>query len=89
MTEVHPNHVHPRSKRTSKAEPYRALFKPLVPVKAGKSQRRKAETYRGARRKAERGPRKSLQLLAIRTVLGISRQEHDRRREEARKLLLA
>ena len=88
MTETHPNHVHPRSKRTAKPEPYRALFKKLKPVKAGESRCRNAKTYRGARRKAERGPRKSLQLLAIRTVLGISRQEHDRRREEARKLLL-
>ncbi len=89
MNEVHPNHVHPRSKRIAKPEPYRALFKKLKPMKAGESRHRKAETYRGARRKAERGHRRSLQLLAIRTVLGISRQKHDRRREETRKLLFA
>ena len=41
-----PFHVHPRSKRTAKS-PYKPLFKPIVPVKAGTSQARKANTYRG------------------------------------------
>lgn len=41
-----PFHVHPRSKRAAKS-PYKPLFKPLVPVKAGTSKARKAETYRG------------------------------------------
>lgn len=40
-----PFHIHPRSKRTAKS-PYKPLFKPLVPVKAGASKARKAETYR-------------------------------------------
>lgn len=46
MTTTDPFHVHPRSKRTAKS-PYKPLFKPLVPVKAGTSQARKANTYRG------------------------------------------
>jgi hypothetical protein len=44
---AHPNHVHPRHKRKAIPAPYRALHKPLVPVKAGASKARKAETYRG------------------------------------------
>lgn len=46
MNSTDPFHVHPRSKRTEKS-PYKPLFKPLVPVKAGTSKARKAETYRG------------------------------------------
>ncbi len=41
-----PFHVHPRHKRTA-TSPYKPLFRPLVPVKAGTSKARKAETYRG------------------------------------------
>jgi hypothetical protein len=41
-----PFHVHPRSKRVA-LSPYKALFRPLVPVKAGTSKARKAATYRG------------------------------------------
>ena len=41
-----PLHVHPRYKRTAKS-PYKPLFRPLVPVKAGTSQKRAARTYRG------------------------------------------
>jgi hypothetical protein len=44
---IHPNHVHPRSKRTAPATKYMPLHKPLVPVKAGASRARKANTYRG------------------------------------------
>jgi hypothetical protein len=43
---IDPFHIHPRSKRTAKS-PYKPLFKPLVPVKAGTSKARKAGTYRG------------------------------------------
>jgi hypothetical protein len=42
---THPDHVHPRQKRTAPPKPYRPLFKPIVPVK--KSKARPAHTYRG------------------------------------------
>ena len=41
-----PFHIHLRSKRTAKS-PYKPLFRPLEPLKAGTSKARKAETYRG------------------------------------------
>jgi len=44
---IDPFHVHPRSKRGVARKPYKPLFRPIVPVKAGTSTARKAETYRG------------------------------------------
>jgi len=89
MTEqVHPDHVHPRSKRTAEPKPYRRLFKPVKPVE--ESNARAAETYRGARLNAIRGQRKSLTLKQERISRGISRSDLDDERErERRKSLLA
>ena len=46
---------------------------------------RKADTYRGARRKAARGARRSLWCKAERKRLGEARSEFDRRRGQERR----
>jgi len=83
MTETHPNHVHPRSKRTAPAKPYRRLFKPVVPVVDSKA--RDASTYRGARLNAVRGERKSIALKKERLDRGIGRRELDAERARIRR----
>lgn len=75
---THPDHVHPRSKRTAEKQPYRQLFKPLVPRR--NSQARSRRDYRAAYRNEARGERKSLTLKAERIALGITRSQHDRNR---------
>ncbi len=44
---------------------------------------RPADSYRGAARNAERGPRRSLALKAERVALGETRAQADRRRWQA------
>ena len=65
---------------------YKALKpKPTAPIKRSKIMRRKAETYRAARRMAQRGSRRSLWCKAERGKRGETRPEFDRRREAERR----
>ena len=59
--------------------------RPRIAKSRRKGSARAADTYRGVRRNAERGSRRSLLLKAERLTRGITRSELDRRREEARR----